>query len=95
MWIFAGARVGERVLWDQHLLPAIRIGVRGLAETRGGCGHGATLRTSQLRTISAPLRSASPDIARLKLPHKQPNRSRLWLNDGSCIRLRPERPNQV
>ena len=25
----------------------------------------------------------------LKVPQKQPNRKRLWLNDGSCIRLRP------
>jgi putative transposase len=24
----------------------------------------------------------------LKVPHKQPKRGRLWLNDGSCIRLR-------
>ena len=24
----------------------------------------------------------------LKVPHKQPKRARLWLNDGSCIRLR-------
>ncbi len=31
----------------------------------------------------------------LKVPHKQPKRSRLWLNDGSCMRLRPERPNHV
>ena len=31
----------------------------------------------------------------LKVPAKQPKRRRLWLNDGSCIRLRPERPNQV
>ena len=31
----------------------------------------------------------------LKIPHKQPKRKRLWLNDGSCIRLRPERPNHV
>ncbi len=29
----------------------------------------------------------------LKVPQKQPKRGRLWLNDGSCIRLRPERPN--
>jgi len=29
----------------------------------------------------------------LKVPHRQPRRGRLWLNDGSCIRLRPERPN--
>ena len=25
----------------------------------------------------------------LKVPQKQPKRGRLWLNDGSCIRLRP------
>jgi putative transposase len=25
----------------------------------------------------------------LKVPVKQPKRGRLWLNDGSCIRLRP------
>jgi len=25
----------------------------------------------------------------LEVPHKQPKRARLWLNDGSCIRLRP------
>ena len=31
----------------------------------------------------------------LKIPAKQPKRGRLWLNDGSCIRLRPERPNHV
>jgi putative transposase len=31
----------------------------------------------------------------LRVPSKQPKRGRLWLNDGSCIRLRPERPNHV
>jgi putative transposase len=31
----------------------------------------------------------------LKVPAKQPKRGRLWLADGSCIRLRPERPNHV
>jgi transposase InsO family protein len=31
----------------------------------------------------------------LKVHAKQPKRGRLWLNDGSCIRLRPERPNHV
>ena len=29
------------------------------------------------------------------MPQKQPKKGRLWLNDGSCIRLRPERPNHV
>jgi putative transposase len=31
----------------------------------------------------------------LKFPQKQNPRGRLWLNDGSCIRLRPERRNHV
>jgi transposase InsO family protein len=31
----------------------------------------------------------------LKVPTKQPKRGRLWLNDGSCVRLRAEHPNHV
>ena len=31
----------------------------------------------------------------LKVPKRQPKRGRLWLNDGSCLRLRPEHPNHV
>jgi len=31
----------------------------------------------------------------LKVPQKQPKRKRLWLNDGSCIRLRPKYKNHV
>ncbi len=31
----------------------------------------------------------------LKVPKKQPKRGRLWLNDGSSIRLRPEYKNHV
>ncbi len=31
----------------------------------------------------------------LKVPRRQPKRGRLWLNDGSCIRLRPEHKDHV
>ncbi len=31
----------------------------------------------------------------VKVPQKQRPRGRLWLNDGSCVRLRPERANHV
>jgi len=31
----------------------------------------------------------------LKVPKKQTKKARLWLNDGSCIRLRPERKDHV
>ena len=29
------------------------------------------------------------------MPAKQPKRGRLWLTDGSCVRLRPQRRNHV
>ena len=31
----------------------------------------------------------------LRVPQTQPKRARLWLHDGSCIRLRPEHPNHI
>ncbi len=31
----------------------------------------------------------------LKVPMKQPKKGRLWLNDGSCVRLRPEYRDHV
>ena len=31
----------------------------------------------------------------LKVPQKQPKRRRLWLNDGSCVRLKPLYKNHV
>jgi putative transposase len=31
----------------------------------------------------------------LKVPARQPKRRRLWLNDGSCVRLRPAAKNHV
>ncbi len=31
----------------------------------------------------------------LQVPHRQPKRSRLWLADGSCVRLRPMHRNHV
>ncbi len=34
-------------------------------------------------------------IEGLKVPKRQPKRGRLWFNDGSCVRLRPEHPNHV
>ena len=33
--------------------------------------------------------------AGLKVPRRQPKRGRLWLNDGSCIRLRPQHKDHV
>ena len=31
----------------------------------------------------------------LKVPTRQPKKGRLWLNDGSCVRLRPEYRDHV
>lgn len=52
------------------------------------------------RRVTALLRDAGWTVNRkrveriwrregLKVPKRQPKRGRLWLNDGSCIRLRP------
>src|SRR5450756_104388 len=38
--------------------------------------------------------SAASDVYK-RQPKKQPKRGRLWLNDGSCIRLRPEHKDHV
>lgn len=59
------------------------------------------------RTIASLMRNAgwlsaaTSKVARiwreegLKVPQKQPPRGRLWLNDGSCMRLRATHPNHV
>jgi len=58
------------------------------------------------RRITALLRDAGWSVNRkrveriwrregLKVPQRQPKRGRLWLAAGSCVRLRPERPNHV
>ena len=58
------------------------------------------------RRIAALLRDAGWDVndkrverlwrrEGLKVPMKQPKKGRLWLNDGSCIRLRPEYRDHV
>ena len=76
---------------------ALTADIIALAEQYGRYGY---------RRITALLRSAgwvvnAKRVARiwrregLKVPAKQPKKGRLWLNDGSCVRLRPERPNHV
>ncbi|RXH58144.1 Dipeptide-binding ABC transporter, periplasmic substrate-binding component [Granulicella sibirica] len=58
------------------------------------------------RRITALLRRAAWNVGKdrveriwrregLKVPKKQKPRGRLWLNDGSCVRLRPEHANHV
>ena len=68
-----------------------------LARQYGGYGY---------RQVAALLRDAGWIVNRkrveciwrregLEVPQKQPNPGRLWLNDGSCVRLRPEYPGHV
>ncbi len=58
------------------------------------------------RRITALLRGAGWQVGKdrvqriwrregLKVPQKQRRRARLWLTDGSCVRLRPQRANHV
>jgi putative transposase len=76
---------------------ALRKAVIALATKYGRYGY---------RRITALLRSAGWRVGKdrvqriwrregLKVPQKQKPRARLWLNDGSCVRQRPVRPNHV
>ena len=76
---------------------ALTADVIALAQTYGRYGY---------RRITALLRQSGWEVNAkrvqriwrregLKVPQRQPKRGRLWLNDGSCVRLRAERPNHV
>ena len=58
------------------------------------------------RRVTALLNEAGTEVGKdrvqriwrregLKVPQKQPKRGRLWLTDGSCVRLRPRHRNHV
>jgi transposase InsO family protein len=87
-------RYTPRVADDE---PALRERIVELAKEYGRYGY---------RRITALLRRDGWRVNRkrvsriwrqegLKVPQRQPKRGRLWLNDGSCIRLRPEHRNHV
>ena len=76
---------------------ALTAAVIGLARTFGRYGY---------KRITGLLRMAGWNVNAkhvqriwrsegLKVPAKQPKRGRLWLADGSCIRLRPQHRNHV
>ena len=75
----------------------LRAPVITLAGQYGRCGY---------RLITGLLQQSGWQLSRsrfqriwkqedLRVPHKQPKRGRLWLTDGSCIRLRPQWRNHV
>ena len=66
----------------------------------------ATARTYGYRRIGALLRDTGWQVngkrverlwrrEGLKVPMKQPKKGQLWLNEGSCVRLRPEYRDHV
>ena len=68
-----------------------------LADKYGRCGY---------RMVTGPLNNAGWHVNHkrveliwrregLKVPQKQRKKGGLWLNDGSCVWLSPERPNHV
>jgi putative transposase len=64
----------------------------------------ARFHMTLVNTWSAPVEGRAVNVKRvariwrqegLKVPPKQPKRGRLWLNDGSCVRLRASWENHV
>lgn len=87
-------RYHKRVREDEAPLRALTI---QLASDYGGYGIPRILDLLRKRGVTVN-RKRLERIWRdegLKVPHKQKKRRRLWLNDGSCIRLRPEYKNHV
>jgi len=70
---------------------ALREDVVKLAERFGRYGY--RMVTGMLRAEGWPVNHKRVERIwtqeGLKVPKKQPKRGRIWLNDGSCIRLRP------
>ena len=67
----------------------------GVAASGLECGTGSG--AADLHPTDEDLSVGTPVWRRegLKVPAKQKPRGRLWLNDGSCLRLRPEHANHV
>ncbi len=79
---------------DEERLTAAIIGLATLYGRYGYCRITALLRAAgwlvNKKRVERIWRREG-----LKVPRKQPKRGRLWLNDGSCLRLRPERASHV
>jgi hypothetical protein len=67
----------------------------GVRPVRAPADHGDA---ESQRGLACEPQAGGTDLAAaegLKVPQRQPKRGRLWLNDGSCIRLRPEHKDHV
>ena len=67
--------------------------VAGVCPGQAHSGLGALVGTAHSPRLLNEARIAHRSNRRV--PGKQPKRSRLWLNDGSCVRLRAERADHV
>lgn len=87
----------RHVAWIKSDEGALTSSIVGLATQYGRYGY---------RRVTGLLREAGWKVNKkrveriwkregLKVPARQPKRGRLWFNDGSCVRLRPEYPNHV
>ena len=87
-------RKGRLVRDDEATLSAAIIRLAGAYGRYGYRRITALLRAEGWR-VNAKRVQRSWRREGLKVPARQPKRGRLWLNDGSCIRLRPAYPHHV
>jgi transposase len=76
---------------------ALTAALIGLARSFGRYGHKRITGLLQMAGWSVNAKRVQRIWRRegLKVPSRQPKSCRLWLADGSCIRLRPEHKNHV
>ena len=82
------ARDGEVLLVERMIELATKYGPYGYRRIT------ALLQREGFEINHKPVERLSR-IKGLKVPQKQPKRKRLWFNDGSCIRLRPQFKDHV
>ena len=97
-------RVLSQPLYTQRYFPRVREGeallIKRMIElaTKYGC-YGYRRITALLHREGFKVNHKRVDCLwrkeGLKVPQKQPKRKRLWFNDGSCIRLRPQFKDHV
>ncbi len=105
-WLHGDSNVGHELafLYDKNrggiwsnIYEGLRSKANGSRKDATGCGSTLPVHRAQTRGWLVNDKRIERIWRRegLKVPDKQPKRGRLWLADGSCIRLRPEHRNHV
>ena len=82
--------------WRRRMVATVTVGSQLCSiEKTGGSVSGVFTGSGGVTEVRKQRLRGSVCPPTLKVPQKQPKRGRLWLNDGSCVRLRPTHKGHV